>query len=349
MARKTIDLEEVQRRVFEVHGDAVKIVPETYVGVRFKATFVDKDYGEWISFVTNVTLGHGHPKRGHLKSQETNLKKYGSISPLGSKSVRVKIEATNLQRYGHKNVLGAGSSVLEQRDQTMLDRYGAVNPQQVSEFREKTRLTNVERYGGNAPMSSLDVQQKSKDVCMEKYGVENVWSSPAMRKQIEETCMERYGVPNPAQSPEIYQKTLDGLHKITTLVHWKTGEKLKCNASYEVAFVEWCNENKIDFDWQIAITTPILTPAGRKSVYFIDAYVKSGKFENVWIELKGTFNRKNGHIGKAKWEWFHSENPNSLLATGDVLKEMGVFQKKVKGVMTSRDDVTKAKFVVRRV
>lgn len=329
--RKPIAIEEVQRRVRIAHGDDVKIVPETYVGVRFKAMFEDKDFGRWEAFVTNVALGHGHKQRSAEKTAKTCMERYGSTTPLGSPKVREKIEATNVVRYGNRS--SQGSPLVRAKSKaTMVERYGVDNPQKIPEVRARTLATNVERYGVEHPYQSPEIMAKMGASNVEKYGVENPMQREDVKERGRQTCLERYGVENPAQSPEIYQKTLDGMHQVTKLEHWKTGETLSCHASYEAAFVEWCNKNKIDFDWQVPFKTPILTPNGRQSVYFIDAYVKSGKFANVWIELKGTFNRKNGHIGKAKWEWFHIEYPNSLLCTGDVLKQMGVLGSR--GVMT---------------
>lgn len=57
---KTIPIEEVERRLALVHGDQVKIVRESYVGIAKRATFVDKDYGQWETYVTNVLSGHRH-------------------------------------------------------------------------------------------------------------------------------------------------------------------------------------------------------------------------------------------------------------------------------------------------
>jgi hypothetical protein len=107
--------------------------------------------------------------------------------------------------------------------------------------------------------------------------------------------------------------------KTIIVQHWKTGKELSCTGSYEVAFVKWCNHNKIDFDWQI----PKITPDNR--TYFVDAYIKNGQHVNKWIEIKGTWNRKNGHVGKRKWEWFHSMNKgNSELWTREKLIELGI-------------------------
>lgn len=321
--RQPISLEEVQRRVFDAHGRTVKIVPETYLGVRFKATFEDVDYGRWETWVTNVTQGHGHAKRGREKGHQTNLMKYGSISPLGNRDVREKVEATNLERYGHKNVLGS-DIIKERRDQTMIDRYGVKNPQQVPEVRSRTLATNVERLGVPHPYQSPEVLAKMEASNLERHGVKNPMQLEAVREKGRQTCLKRYGVENPAQDASINARALKNMHNVTELVHWKTGERLSCKASYEVAFVEWCNANMIDFDWQIKVVTPILTPKGKQSVYFIDARIKDGQFADTWIELKGTFNRKNGEVGKAKWEWFHETHPNSQLWTRDVLVGLGI-------------------------
>ncbi len=91
-----------------------------------------------------------------------------------------------------------------------------------------------------------------------------------------------------------------------TLNHWKTSIELICTASYEVAVVSWLNKNKFDYDWQVPVQSPFGT-------YYIDLLIKDGEFVNTWIEIKGTWDRKNGHIGKQKWEWFHENYPNSQL------------------------------------
>ena len=109
--------------------------------------------------------------------------------------------------------------------------------------------------------------------------------------------------------------------------HWKTGENLVCVGSYELAFVIWLNENQIDFDWQIPFKTDVLTSKGKKSTYYVDAYIKTGELANTYIEIKGTFNRKNGQIGKLKWEWFHENYPNSQIWFRSDLLSRGILVK----------------------
>lgn len=57
------------------------------------------------------------------KIKETNIKKYGSISPFGSSEVREKAKNTILQKYGEENYFGT------------------------NEFKEKIKELNIENYG----------------------------------------------------------------------------------------------------------------------------------------------------------------------------------------------------------
>lgn len=103
----------------------------------------------------------------------------------------------------------------------------------------------------------------------------------------------------------------------TILMHWKTGDNIVCVGSYERKVVEFLNVNKIDFEWQI----PKTMPSGK--TYYVDLFLKEA---NVWVEIKGTWKRNNGEISKAKWEWFHSEHPNSMLWMKDQLIDLGILK-----------------------
>ena len=109
---------------------------------------------------------------------------------------------------------------------------------------------------------------------------------------------------------------LEGIKKSNhsyVLYHWKTGEELICQASYEKAVVEYFNANKINFRWQSKTFT---LPDG-KHTYRPDLYLFSTK---KWIEVKGYF-RKDA---EEKWNWFHKEHPNSELWDKTKLKQMGI-------------------------
>lgn len=96
------------------------------------------------------------------------------------------------------------------------------------------------------------------------------------------------------------------------VVHWKTGQELICQGSWEKRTVEYLNKNKINFRWQ---PRSFKMPDGRK--YFPDCYLYSTK---KWIEIKGYF----WDDAQEKWEWFQTIKSNSELWNKAKLKQMGI-------------------------
>lgn len=154
---------------------------------------------------------------------------------------------------------------------------------------------------GNTPaLSELRRKQRSKSSL-------EMWNDPIKKLEISKKLR--------ARDSKVYSKGKSKMRNSKILIHWKTFESLICVGSYESAFVEWCNINKIDFDWQIAHKMP----DGR--TYIVDAFIKTGQYAGKWIEIKGYMYK----IGKLKWEWFNSLNPDSsLLWTKPVLQELKI-------------------------
>jgi DNA-directed RNA polymerase subunit RPC12/RpoP len=98
------------------------------------------------------------------------------------------------------------------------------------------------------------------------------------------------------------------------IAHWNTGELLACVGSYEQKFVSWCNAHQFDFQWQI----PHEMPDGRK--YIIDAFITSGPYANLWIEIKGFMYP----IGQEKWNWFSTQHKNAELWDMPKLEQLGI-------------------------
>ncbi len=117
------------------------------------------------------------------------------------------------------------------------------------------------------------------------------------------TWLKKYGVDNPFKSQCVQDKATKKRRNVTRLKHWRTDQELVCVGSYEVAFVKWCNTNQIDFDWQIWFQTPW------NKMYRVDAMIKTGKFTDTWIEIKGYFYDDDA---KRKWLWFHSIHKSEL-------------------------------------
>ena len=157
-----------------------------------------------------------------------------------------------------------------------------------------------------------------EQTCLERYGVKSYFETEEFQNKRVKSLMERFGVDHQSKCYEISSKQQRGRGRVTQITHWKTSQILNCEASYEVAFVSWCNLNKFDFDWQI----PHKMPDGH--VYIVDALIKDGEFTNTWIEIKGYMTP----VAKIKWDWFHFEHPNdSQLWNRQRLEELKILIK----------------------
>ncbi len=234
--------------------------------------------------------------------------------------IQEKTKQTCLKNYGVEYPLQS-KKIQEKTKQTCLEKYGVEHPKQSKEIKEKTKQTCLDRYGVTCPLKSEKVKEKIKQTCLEQFGCEHPAQSKEIQDKRKQTCLEKYGCEHPLQNREISIKMSKSRNNSSIIKHWKTNEDLVCTASYEIAFVNWCNKNEIDFDWQILFETSILTKNGNKSIYIIDAFIKSGEFANTYIEIKGYFKDENSHM---KWDLFHKTHINSQLWDYYRLKELGI-------------------------
>ena len=130
--------------------------------------------------------------------------------------------------------------------------------------------------------------------------------------ETKKTNFEKYGTFSHMQNRDIALKVARSQTQSTIKIHWKTGEELVCQASWEPRVVDYLNNNKINYLWQPQI---FKMPNGK--TYRPDAYLEN---EDKWIEIKGYF-RKDA---LEKWNWFQSKHPNSELWDKKKLKEMGI-------------------------
>ena len=133
-----------------------------------------------------------------------------------------------------------------------------------------------------------------------------MWSDPDKRDKVTQKLRDR--------DPSVYSRGKKKMRTSFCFLHWKTGQEVVCVGSYEKAFVEWCNQHQIDFEWQI----PHKMPDGR--TYIVDAFIKTGKFANTWIEVKGYMYK----TAQEKWNWFTSVHKNAQLWTKPILKDLGI-------------------------
>lgn len=174
--------------------------------------------------------------------------------------------------------------------------------------------TCVERFGTEMPFNRPESREQQRKTMIERYGVEFPMQMPSVQEAMKRGCNEKLGVDYPLQNCDVFKKAQRSRSIRTVYSHWKSQEELVCIGSYERAFVEWCNNHQIDFDWQISHRMP----DGR--TYIVDAFIKTGEFANTWVEIKGWLTE----TAKEKWEWFHSEHSNSQMWTKTCLEEKGI-------------------------
>jgi hypothetical protein len=200
-----------------------------------------------------------HPKCKHIKTEQTNLERYGTKCSAQAPEIQEKRRQTIFKKYGVEHtsqvpeiqekrrqtvLLRYGvenpyqsPSVKRKIRQTMLSKYGVEHPSQSSEIQEKRRQTVQQRYGVENLQQSTEVQEKSRQTMLKKYGVEYPSQSKEIRKKITQTNMKRLGVENPAQSLSVQQKI-----KQTTLENYGV-ENINQLPENRNRLKEWCVKN----------------------------------------------------------------------------------------------------------
>lgn len=330
MSRLKYSISEIQRMIYDIHGNVVKIDQSTYVGIEKKARFIDKDYGEWWTKPSKVIhRRQGHKKRGLEKAKKTFLDKYGVDNPSKHQVIRKKITATCLKKYGvdnpskHKDISKKISktfdaktkeekkNIVKKRINTNIATYGVTNPMQNDKVKKRASDTLYTNYGVRVPSKNKIIVDRIKQTCLKKYGVDNVSKNQEIKEKIKYTCLKKYGAKSSMLNEKVAAKNARNQNRSIILKHWKTDSELVCIGSYEVAVVNYLNKNKIDFEWQPKY---FIMPNGKR--YRPDLYLVK---EKKWIEIKGYF-RKDA---REKWEWF-SENHCADLWNKNRLKYMGI-------------------------
>jgi len=143
---RKIPINEIVKRISNLYGDVIKIVENTYVCASKKAKFIDKEYGEWETWVGSVLDGRNHPDRVKKQIKETNLERYGTEHPMQNKALRNKANATVLKKYGTKNI-SSNEEIKAKKRETTLKNFGTEYPSQNEDVRQKQANTNLKKYG----------------------------------------------------------------------------------------------------------------------------------------------------------------------------------------------------------
>lgn len=100
-----------------------------------------------------------------------------------------------------KNSISGKKYAAEKYKNTMLKKYGVINPMQLTSVKEKSKQTCLEKYGVTAPGKNEIIRNKQKQTMLEKYGVEHALQSQEIKNKAIQTNIARYGVEHALQSP----------------------------------------------------------------------------------------------------------------------------------------------------
>lgn len=218
------------------------------------------------------------------KRQETNLKKYGSISPFGSKDIQLKTKNTVLKRYGCENIF-QDSNIKDIIKITNLKKYGVENPSCNKEIHQKKIDTCLKHYGVENYLSTDECKERIKLTNLERYGFTCALQSATIKEKAKKTCIDRYGVDNPTKNRDILEKACKIQSKPYTLPSGKIIHKM----GYEPQFLNYVFQNNILKENEI-----IYHPKGIKYIgfdnkehyYFPDFYIPKW---NLIVEVKSTW------------------------------------------------------------
>ena len=282
----------VREMIFKIHGDLITIDENTYNGTNKKSHFMDRDYGEWESRVTDIIAGRGHPKRGNLR-----MKAKKTFTP---QEISKRIE----EIHG---------------DTIKLDEKSYLKTNIKARFEDKRYgefwALPVSVLSGHSPLRKLE---KMTNTMLERYGVKNPSESSTFINKAKETLFKRTGFYSIFQNPDKALEMAKKKNDAKIFFHWGTKEELVCTASYEQKTVQYWNDNQEDFRWQIVFKIPENEPLIGGKTYRVDAYLPN---KDIYVEIKGRFYDEEARL---KWEWFHRTYPNSELWDKPKLKSLGI-------------------------
>jgi hypothetical protein len=330
MARKIISIEEVAIKIRDVHGDNVTIDKATYTCLSAKATFFHKKYGRWETTPFRVVRGASHKKAAYEEKSYSLDEIVGRLKEVHGDAVtmdvttyiNVNTKAIFIHKT-HGKWLALPSSVLRgcsHKDAGNIKNTASIKNviKKLEEIHGDTITIYETTYTKTRNKAKFNHKIYGDFESEVKYILSGGGPKAGQEDSRKKTCMEKYGSISPMRNRDIAIKQGKSNRKNTIRIHWKTGEELICQASWEPKVVDYLNANEIDFLWQPKVfDTPLLTLKGNASTYRPDLFLVN---ENKWIEIKGWF-RGNS---KAKWDWFQSEYVNSELWDEKKLKCLGI-------------------------
>ena len=324
MGAKKVTEEEIKNRLLNKHGSVLSMKAGTFSGTHKYATFIDAEFGEWSATVKSVTNGSTHPKRWAAKRSFDEKKVKDKIYQAHGNIVTLKegtyTKAKNKAIFVDKD-FGEWecTAILVWRGHGHPHRADLAHRKSLEEVTSKISKIHEGRVGIIESTYKM-VSQKAvfmdvdfgKWECLVNSVLQGSGHPNRKNEKSEKTCLQRYGVKNASQDPVKALKAAKKTNEKYIRKHWKTGEELVCQASWEPKVVEYLNAHSIDFLWQPKV---FQLPNGQ--TYRPDLFLIN---ENKWIEIKGLMRPKS----QIKWDLFKIQFPTAELWNKNKLKELNI-------------------------
>lgn len=322
MARPTINIKEIKKRIFLLHGNTIVVDEDFYIDTKTKCRFIDKDYGEFFDMPYNILRNSKHPKRNNIKKI---LRELGKAMILPIEEVKKRLFSI----HGDKVVLDEDTYEGTRIKAHFIDREfgewwatpavvlkGSRHPKSGDSARRK----NIEKALDACRLSIEEVKKRIFEqhgdlISIDESTYINVHEKARFfDKEYGYWFASPWGILQGNRHPHgRARRGAKSQQRCVIKYHWKTNEILYCVASYEIVVVDYLNKNKIDYVWQ---KRTFKLPDG-KHCYTPDLYLVK---EDQYVEIKGYFREAS----LKKWMWFHSTYPNSELWDKKVLVEKGI-------------------------
>jgi hypothetical protein len=333
---KKLTIEEVKERIKVLHGDSLMLCEETYTGSQVKAKFIHKNYERpWWVKPTFVLQGKNHPSIGierRSKAQELPVgvikdrivEKHGDrIVLIESTYIDTHTICTFFDKLFNKEFQAYPQHVYirgdthpdgkkEKREKNNIVRIGVPYHLQKEEFKEKHRNTVKSKFGVENVSQLEEIKEKKKKTSLKNNGVEHPMQSAEIRERAKRNSLNKHGFEYPMQVQEIALKAARSANNCIIKFHWKTGEELVCQGSYEAKTIDYLNSKQIDFHWQPKTFEMPNGKTYRPDLYLLD--------QNIWVEIKGWM-RKDA---QEKWDWLKTQFSTAELWNKKKLRSMGI-------------------------
>jgi hypothetical protein len=104
-----------------------------------------------------------------------------------NKCCRIKTNKTNLNRYGGNSPL-QNKHVLKKREKVYLEKYGFITNLMCDDTKKKIKQTNLEKYGVENPSQNEEIKNKKIETCLKNYGVENPLQNDEIFQKVQKSA-----------------------------------------------------------------------------------------------------------------------------------------------------------------